>query len=183
MKFRPTSIDGLTLLEPIVFSDERGFLMELSKASTFRAAGLPSQFVQVNLSVSHRGVTRGLHFQVKPVEQGKFVTCLQGAIFDVAVDLRPDSPTFGKWESVELSGENKLALYVSEGFAHGFQALEDNTRVLYECTALYSQKHEDGIVYNDPDLSIPWPVPAPALSPKDSKLPTFEQWKRKNALI
>jgi dTDP-4-dehydrorhamnose 3,5-epimerase len=114
---------------------------------------------------------------VAPFEQGKLITCIRGAIFDVVVDLRPDSPTFGKWESMELSAENRLAWYVPEGFAHGFQAVEDSSRVLYKCTAEYSREHEAGIIYNDSDLGIPWPLPSPSLSQKDLTLPTFADWK------
>jgi dTDP-4-dehydrorhamnose 3,5-epimerase len=182
MKPDPTSIGGVTLLEPRVFSDERGWFMELFKESTFREIGLPARFVQDNFSSSRRGVIRGLHFQVAPFEQGKLITCIRGTIFDVVVDLRLNSPTLGKWESMELSAENRLAWYVPEGFAHGFQALEDSSRVLYKCTTEYSREHEAGIIYNDTELGIPWPLPSPSLSQKDLDLPTFHDWKKKNGL-
>jgi dTDP-4-dehydrorhamnose 3,5-epimerase len=177
MKPRPTAIEGVLLLEPDVFSDDRGWFMEFFKESTFREVGLAVRFVQDNFSLSRRGVVRGLHFQVEPSAQGKLITCIRGAIFDVVVDLRPDSQTFGKWESVELSEENKMACYVPEGFAHGFQALKDTSRVLYKCTTEYSKEHEAGIIYNDPDLGIPWPLPSPSLSDKDLNLPSFADWK------
>jgi dTDP-4-dehydrorhamnose 3,5-epimerase len=181
MKPHSTSIDGLVVLEPKVFSDDRGWFIEFYKESTLGGIGLSGRFVQDNFSSSSRGVIRGLHFQVVPFEQGKLITCIRGSIFDVVVDLRPDSPTFGKWESMDLSAENRLALYVPEGFAHGFQSMEDASRVLYKCTAEYSKEHEAGIIFSDPDLGIPWPLPSPSLSPKDLTLPTFAEWKAGNA--
>ncbi len=180
MKLSPTSIEGLEVLEPVVYSDDRGSFWEIFKISTFENAGLPARFTQDNISWSHRGVIRGLHFQIKPFEQGKLVACICGSIFDVAVDLRPRSPTFGKWESVELSEDNHLALYVPEGFAHGFQSLRDDTCVLYKCTTVYSKEHEGGILFNDAELAISWPLPAATLSSKDANLPTFEEWKKNN---
>ncbi len=178
MKLSATSIEGLKILESVVHGDDRGYFLELYKVGTFENVGLPSRFMQDNISRSHRGVIRGLHFQIKPFEQGKLVTCLCGAIMDVAVDLRPSSPTFGKWESVELSEDNKRALYVPGGFAHGFQSLRDNTCVLYKCTTVYSKEHERGILYNDPTLGISWPLSDVILSSKDNSLPTFEEWKK-----
>jgi dTDP-4-dehydrorhamnose 3,5-epimerase len=179
MKLSPTSLEGLVVLEPVVYGDDRGSFSEIFNVSPFEDAGLPVRFTQDNISRSHRGVIRGLHFQIKPFEQGKLVVCISGAIFDVAVDLRPSSPTFGKWASVELSEDNHLALYVPEGFAHGFQSLRDDTCVLYKCTTVYSKEHEGGILFNDAELDISWPLPAAALSPKDAILPTFEEWKNK----
>jgi dTDP-4-dehydrorhamnose 3,5-epimerase len=180
MKQRPTSLDGVLLLEATVFTDERGWFSEFFKSSTFEGLGLPSGFMQDNFSVSHRGVIRGLHFQIEPFAQGKLVTCIHGAVFDVVVDLRPGSPTFGKCFSMELSEKEALALYVPEGFAHGFQALENDTRVFYKCTNVYSKTHEEGIVYNDPELAIEWPITSPVVSTKDLELPTLESWKEKN---
>jgi dTDP-4-dehydrorhamnose 3,5-epimerase len=177
MKPSTTSIEGVILLQPTVFSDDRGWFMELFKQSTFGEAGLPVRFVQDNFSFSHRGVIRGLHFQIDPFAQGKLITCVHGAIFDVVVDLRPHSPTFGKWESAELSAENRMALYAPEGLAHGFQALGKTNRVLYKCTTEYSKEHEEGILYSDSDLQIPWPLPSPTLSRKDLDLPTLAEWK------
>lgn len=180
MKATPTSIEGAVVLHPSVFSDDRGWFMELFKESTFAELGVPARFVQDNVSESRRGVVRGLHFQVEPFAQGKLVTCLKGAIFDVLVDLRPDSPTFGEWQSVELSELNRQALYIPEGMAHGFQALADWSRVFYKCTTIYSKQHEHGIRYNDPELAIAWPLPARFVSPKDLDLPSFAQWKKEN---
>jgi dTDP-4-dehydrorhamnose 3,5-epimerase len=182
MKPSATTIEGVILLTPTVFSDERGWFMEFFKETTFNEAGLPVRFLQDNFSLSHRGVIRGLHLQVRPFEQGKLITCIRGAVFDVVVDLRAESPTFGKWASAELSEKNCLAWYVPEGFAHGFQALEDDSRVLYKCTTEYSKEHEDGIIYSDEDLSIPWPLPSPSLSAKDLQLPTLAKWKEKHGL-
>jgi dTDP-4-dehydrorhamnose 3,5-epimerase len=156
--------------------------MELFKQSTADEASLPARFVQDNFSFSRRGVIRGLHFQIQPFAQGKLITCIQGAIFDVVVDIRPNSPTFGKWESVELSAENPRAWYVPEGFAHGFQALADASRILYKCTEEYSKEHEGGILYSDSDLRVSWPLPSPILSKKDLELPTFADWKVGNGL-
>jgi dTDP-4-dehydrorhamnose 3,5-epimerase len=182
MKTLSTSIDGVLLFEPSVFSDDRGWFMEFYRESTFQAMGLAARFVQDNFSMSRRGVVRGLHFQVEPFAQGKLITCIRGAIFDVVVDLRPDSKTFGKWESVELSDDNKMVCYVPEGFAHGFQALKESNRVLYKCTTEYSKEHEAGLLYSDPDLAIPWPLPSPSLSEKDLSLPSFADWKRLRGL-
>ena len=182
MKKRSTSLDGVYLLQPTVFEDDRGGFSEFFKSSTFEDCGLPAFFVQDNFSVSHRGVVRGLHFQVPPFAQGKLVTCVRGAIYDVVVDLRPGSTTFGKWVSVELSENTFEALYVPEGFAHGFQALENQSRVFYKCTNVYSKAHEEGIIYNDPELDIGWPLPAAIVSSKDLELPSFERWKQKNQM-
>ncbi len=180
MKQRSTSLDGVLLLEATVFTDDRGWFSEFFKSSAFEDLGLPPVFLQDNFSVSHRGVVRGLHFQIEPFAQGKLVTCVRGAIYDVVVDLRPGSPTFGKWVSVELSEKKAHALFVPEGFAHGFQALENESRVFYKCTNVYSKTHEEGIVYSDPELNIAWPVRPPVVSPKDLELPLLESWKKKN---
>jgi len=182
MRKRSTSLEGVHLLQATVFEDDRGGFAEFFKSSTFEDLGLPTRFVQDNVSVSHRGVVRGLHFQVHPYEQGKLVTCVRGAIYDIVVDLRPRSASFGKWISVELSEDKLEALYVPEGFAHGFQALENQSRVFYKCTHVYSKTHEEGIVYNDPEFDICWPLPSPIVSSKDLELPSFEDWKRKNQL-
>ena len=179
MKKCSTSLDGVHLLQATVIEDDRGGFSEFFKSSTFEDLGLPSQFLQDNYSTSHRGVVRGLHFQVHPFAQGKLVTCVRGAIYDVVVDLRPGSTSFGKWVSVELSEDRFEALYVPEGFAHGFQSLENQSGVFYKCTNVYSKAHEEGIVYNDPELEICWPLPSPIVSSKDLELPSFEEWKRK----
>lgn len=180
MNLKTNSIEGLIIIEPAVYPDDRGYFIELFKSTTFKEKNLPVNFVQDNLSMSNKGVVRGLHFQTGAFAQGKLLRCLTGAIYDVAVDIRPGSPTFGKWESVVLSAENQRALYVPEGFAHGIQALEDNTKLLYKCTQLYSKNHEQGILYNDPTLNIEWAIPVTKISGKDLELPTFEQWKKQN---
>ena len=170
-KFRKLEIPDVILIESKVFEDERGFFMETYKASEFKANGIPYDFVQDNHSKSQKGVLRGLHYQLKPMEQGKLVRCIRGRIWDVAVDIRKGSPWYGKWVAIELSEENKLMLWVPPGFAHGFVALEDNTEVIYKVTKEYAPKLDRGIIWNDPDIGIEWPIDNPILSKKDSKLP------------
>ncbi len=159
------------MVKPKVFGDQRGFFKELFKASDFEQAGLPGRFVQDNLSFSQRGVLRGLHYQRSPHAQGKLVGCLRGEIFDVAVDLRRSSPTFGRWFALHLSEDNHLFLYVPEGFAHGFQVLSKEALVFYKCTAEYAPEFEAGVIWNDPDLAIPWPIEQPVLSERDKNWP------------
>ncbi len=170
-KFVRLEIDGVVLIEPQVFGDERGFFLELYKRSDFLQAGIAEHFVQDNHSRSAKGVLRGLHDQKEPRAQGKLVRCLQGSIFDVAVDIRKGSPTYGKWVGRELTGENRLLLYVPVGCAHGFLTLSDTAEVLYKCTDEYSAVHDRGIIWNDPDIGIPWQISAPVLSAKDMVLP------------
>jgi dTDP-4-dehydrorhamnose 3,5-epimerase len=165
-----TSLPGVLRLEPRVFSDDRGFFLETFNAAKFREAGLPQEFVQDNHSRSKRGVLRGLHYQ-EPNPQGKLVRCTRGRVWDVAVDIRKSSPTFGKWFGLELSESNNVMLWVPAGFAHGFCALSDDTDVLYKCTALYDPASDRGIAWNDPDIGIDWPVADPLLSPKDAQAP------------
>lgn len=159
---------GLRLVKPRVFSDARGFLLEIYQGRRYREAGLPAQFVQDNHSRSARGVLRGLHYQL-PNPQGKLVACLSGEIFDVAVDLRRSSPTFGRWHGVQLSGENHWQLYVPDGFAHGFCVLSDTAHVLYKCTDYYSPGNEHTLIWNDPTVGVDWPVREPVLSEKDAQ--------------
>ena len=166
MKFRETDLKGLILIEPDVFDDSRGFFLELYHAGKYAEGRIPERFVQDNFSRSVRHTLRGLHYQ-HPNAQGKLVTVVEGATFDVAVDIRVGSPTFGKWYGCELSAENKRLLYVPPGFAHGFCVLSDYAGFLYKCTHFYSPKDERGILWNDPDLGIRWPVSDPLLSPKD----------------
>ena len=166
-------IPGLLLIEPKVFTDERGFFFEKYKQSEFLKFGIPP-FVQDNYSYSTKGVIRALHYQASPHAQGKLVSVITGSIWDVAVDLRQNSPCFGKWVGVELSGENNLSLYIPPGFAHGFVALTPEVRFLYKCTEEYDQGSERGIVWNDPTLSIDWKVSNPQVSERDAKLPTLE---------
>lgn len=173
-KFERLAIREVVLIEPKIFSDERGFFMEAYKYSDFRDFGITEHFLQDNYSSSARNVLRGLHYQKKPDAQGKLVYCLKGTIFDVAVDIRKGSPTYGKWVSVELSEKNHLMLYIPPGFAHGFVVLSDYADVVYKCTAEYSPENDRGIIWNDPDIKINWPVEKPILSEKDKKLPMLK---------
>ena len=157
----------MLLIEPKVFGDARGFFMETYRADAFRAAGIPDTFVQDNHSRSARGVLRGLHYQ-EPNAQGKLVRCTRGAIFDVAVDIRRGSPSFGRWFGVELSDANKLMLWIPPGFAHGFCAMEDGSDLVYKCTTLYDQTNDRAILWNDPAIGIQWPIESPVLSAKDA---------------
>ena len=166
MECVPTPLAGLVAFQQAAYSDARGTFSELWRQDHARIAGLPHSFVQDNVSWSQRGVLRGLHFQ-KPAAQGKLVRVLQGAVYDVAVDLRKNSPTFGKWYGLELSGTNHMQIYVPEGFAHGFQALTDGTIVLYKCTALYRPSAEHALRFDDPRLGIRWPIDDPVVSEKD----------------
>ena len=168
MRIIDTAIPEVKLLEPRVFGDERGFFMETWNDQTFADAGFDVAFVQDNHSRSSKGVLRGLHYQLQQT-QGKLVRVTAGAVFDVAVDVRKSSPTFGQWVGYELSAANKRMLWVPEGFAHGFLTLEDNTDFLYKCTALYAPEHERSIAWDDPDIGIDWPLAglAPQLSVKD----------------
>ncbi len=170
-KFARLEIPALVLVEPQIFGDERGYFLEFYKHSDFLRAGIDEHFVQDNHSRSAKGVLRGLHYQKAPHAQGKLVRCLQGAIFDVAVDIRKGSPTYGKWVGWELSGENRQMLYVPAGFAHGFLTLRDDTEVLYKCTDEYSPADDRGIIWNDPDIAIRWQTADPQLSGKDKTHP------------
>jgi dTDP-4-dehydrorhamnose 3,5-epimerase len=165
-----TAIPGLLIIEPKVFGDARGFFMETWNAEAFAAAGLSFSFVQDNHSRSQKGVLRGLHFQ-NPGSQGKLVRVTNGAVFDVAVDLRSSSPTFGQWVGVELSAANHRMFWVPEGFAHGFLTLEDDTDFLYKCTAPYAPQSEHTLAWNDPAVGIAWPVTGldPIISDKDAR--------------
>jgi dTDP-4-dehydrorhamnose 3,5-epimerase len=165
-----TALPGVLIIEPRVFGDSRGFFMETWNAGAFAAAELDLTFVQDNHSRSQKGVLRGLHFQ-NPRPQGKLVRVTNGAVFDVAVDLRASSPTFGQWVGVELSAENKRMFWVPEGFAHGFLTLEDDTDFLYKCTAPYAPANEFTLAWNDPAVGIEWPVRGidPIISDKDAR--------------
>jgi dTDP-4-dehydrorhamnose 3,5-epimerase len=158
------------LIEPKVFGDDRGFFMETYRVDAFRAAGITDTFVQDNHSRSARGVLRGLHYQ-EPNAQGKLVRCTRGAIFDVAVDIRRGSPSFGKWFGLELSDANKRTLWIPPGFAHGFCALEDGSDLVYKCTTLYDPSSDRAILWNDPAIGINWPIASPTLSPQDAAAP------------
>jgi len=163
----PTSLKDVVVLEPKVFGDERGFFLEAYNEAVFGALGLPTRFMQDNHSGSRKGVLRGLHYQLKQ-PQGKLVRALRGAIFDVAVDLRRDSPQFGHWFGLELNAENRKMLWVPPGFGHGFLVLSEFAEVSYKATALYAPAHERSILWNDPAIGIDWPLQGePTLSEKD----------------
>lgn len=168
MKVFETKLSGVVRIEPRVFGDSRGYFMETWNQSDYAQAGLNTSFVQDNLSFSSRGVLRGLHFQ-NPNGQGKLVYVLQGAVFDVAVDIRAGSPTFGQWAGFTLSAENHHQLYIPAGFAHGFCVISETALFAYKCTDFYNPDAEDGIIWNDSDLAIDWPITTPVLSEKDRK--------------
>ncbi len=172
MNFIPTELPGVILIEPKVFRDERGFFLETYHQAKFAQAGLDVTFVQDNHSRSVQGTLRGLHAQWRR-PQGKLVRVIAGEIFDVVVDIRLDSPTFGRWLGVRLSAENFRQLYVPPGFVHGFRVVSDVAEVLYKCTALYDPGDEIGVVWNDPEIGIDWGIQNPLLSEKDRRLPTL----------
>lgn len=176
--FKTTPIRGLLVVIPEVGRDERGTFSENYKASEFRKAGIKTLFVQENRSVSRKNVLRGLHYQAAPRAQAKLVRCARGRIFDVAVDLRPGSKTFGRNYGQELSEKNGLMLYIPEGFAHGFYAFTDNAEVAYKCSREYSPIHDAGIRWNDPALAIKWPCRRPVLSAKDKSLPLLAERRK-----
>ncbi len=170
-EFEKLNFEGAVLITPRVFPDGRGFFLESFKRSDFEKAGLPADFVQDNHSKSSKGVLRGLHYQRTPAAQGKLLRCSKGSILDVGVDIRRDSPTFGKWLAVELSAENAKMLYLPPGFAHGFLTLTDTAELLYKCTEEYSQAYDAGIRWDDPDIGVEWGITDPLLSAKDKALP------------
>ena len=172
MVFKQTSIEGLIEIYPRIFEDERGHFFESYQLETFTKNGIPFEFVQDNQSFSSAGVLRGLHYQNKPFAQGKLVRVILGKAIDVAVDLRPDSPTFGKYEKFLLDATLQNMVYIPEGFGHGFAALE-NCVFTYKCTNVYNKASESGIIWNDPDLAIDWEIKMPNVSQKDLELPTF----------
>ena len=172
--FKRLSIPDVIFVEPQSFSDDRGFFFESFKESDFFLNGIDKKFVQDNFSHSVNGVIRGLHFQKAPKAQAKLVTVLKGKIFDVAVDIRKNSPTYGKWVSEILSDNTHNLLYVPEGFAHGFCVISDEADVLYKVSNEYSQEHERSIIWNDPKLDIQWPIKKPIISNKDNKLSLLE---------
>lgn len=174
MRIREADFRGLFVLDLEQRSDERGYFARTFCAQEFAAAGLPTQFVQCNVSVNHRtGTLRGMHFQRAPSPEGKLVTCTRGRIYDVVIDIRRDSPSFRKWAGFELSEKNKTLLYISPGFAHGFQTLEDQTDVFYQMTEFYRPELADGVRWDDPAFAISWPLPVSTISEKDRSLPDF----------
>ncbi len=171
-----TGIPDLVVIEPDVFGDHRGFFKETYNANSFREIGLELDFVQDNVSYSGRGILRGLHFQAPPHAQGKLVTVLQGRVIDVAVDIRTDSPTYGRHHAVELTGENHRMFWVPPGFAHGFAVLSETAYFCYKCTGFYNRPAEGGLMWNDPELGIDWQVESPILSDKDRDYPPFSDF-------
>ena len=169
--------DVLEIRSP-VFGDNRGYFTEIHNASAWAAAGFDRTFVQDNVSVSAKGTLRELHYQLHPHGQGKLIRALRGSVFDVAVDIREGSPTFGKWVGRTLSEEDALALWVPAGFAHGFLVLEDNTQILYKCTHPYAPDAERTIVYNDPEIGIVWPAEATQLTDRDAQAPGLHEAER-----
>jgi dTDP-4-dehydrorhamnose 3,5-epimerase len=174
MKFIETGLAGVLLIEPDVFRDARGFFLETFHEEKYRAGGIPHSFVQDNQSRSQKGTLRGLHAQLRR-PQGKLVRALRGEIWDVAVDARPGSPTFGKWFGATISEENFRQIFVPPGFLHGFCVLSEMAEVEYKCTSFYDRADEIGVRWDDPAIGIDWPLKAPLLSPKDAALPSLAE--------
>ncbi len=174
IEIEKTSLSGVVIVKSQVFGDERGFFMETFHQREFESVGLPGEFVQDNHSRSSLGVIRGLHYQF-PQWQGKLVRAINGAIYDVAVDIRPDSPTHGQWFGIELNDVNRLQLYIPPGFAHGFATLSAFADVAYKCTSLYKPEDDAGIAWNDPAMGINWRVDKPIISDKDARAPKLAE--------
>lgn len=173
--FRPLEIPDVVLIESKRFVDHRGYFSEFYKQSELAGFGIKAEFVQDSVSFSTKGVLRGLHFQKPPKAQAKLVRAIFGRIWDVAVDLRQNSPTFGKWVARELTDENGLMLYIPSGFAHGFLVLSEKAFVVYKMSNEYAPDLEGGVIWNDPDLNISWPMKDPIISEKDARLPKFQE--------
>ena len=174
MKVEKAPLDGVIIIEPKIFKDPRGIFYEVYSAERYKEHGIPAHFVQDNHSVSEKGVLRGLHYQVEPA-QAKLVRVTHGEVYDVVVDIRKDSSTYGKWWSLHLSETNKLQVYIPIGFAHGFCVLSESAEFLYKCSDYYSPESERGVIWNDPNLAIDWPVKTPILSEKDKVYPQFNE--------
>ena len=177
MKIIKTDIEGLLIIKPRVFEDERGYFFESWSKDAFKNAGLDINFVQDNQSLSSKSVVRGLHFQNPPFAQGKLVQVLKGSVLDVAVDIRKNSASYGKHVSVLLSGENKTMFWIPPGFAHGFSTLEDNTMFSYKCSGIYNKESEGSLMWNDTDLNIDWQIKNPIISEKDQNSELFTNFK------
>jgi dTDP-4-dehydrorhamnose 3,5-epimerase len=174
VSIEPTPIEGLLVVKTGVFGDDRGFFSESYSQKMWAEAGFEEAFVQDNLSKSAKGTLRGLHYQIRPESMGKLVRCVQGAVYDVAVDLRTGSPTYGQWHGLELSGENHRSYWVPPGFAHGFQALEDDSLVHYKCTAHHAPDFERALNYACPKVGIKWPMAPSAITQKDADAPCLD---------
>jgi dTDP-4-dehydrorhamnose 3,5-epimerase len=183
MNIETTSLPGVLVLTPRVFKDTRGFFCESYNYDIWRAAGIPTVFVQDNHSRSVRRTIRGLHFQLPPAAQVKLLRVVRGAVWDVAVDIRRGSPTFGQWAGVELSEDNFKQLYIPEGFAHGFCVLSDTADVLYKTSHVYAPALEQGIRWNDPDICIPWPTDAPLLSERDARAQSLKEYSEGSPFV
>ena len=177
MTIKESPLPGVLIIEPKVFEDSRGYFFESFNRKNLIDAGIGAQFVQDNQSLSQYGVLRGLHYQLAPHAQSKLVRVLHGSVWDVAVDIRKDSPTYGNYFGIELSAENKIQLFIPQGFAHGFAVTSPSAVFFYKCDSFYNPEAERGIHFNDPDLAIPWPVPESdaIISAKDRILPLFNQ--------
>lgn len=173
--FKQLAIPDVLFIESRVFSDARGFFAEIYKYPDFSQCGITKHIAQINYSKSEKNVLRGLHYQKNPMAQGKIMRVISGEIFDVAVDIRQGSPYYGKWVGETLSSENMRMLYIPEGFAHGFCVLSDKAEIIYQCTHTYSPENERGIIWNDPDLNIQWPMKNPLLSEKDARFPSLKK--------
>jgi dTDP-4-dehydrorhamnose 3,5-epimerase len=176
MEFIESHLNGLFIIKPTIFGDERGYFLETYNEKRFKEHGIDYQFMQDNQSKSKKGVLRGLHFQVPPYAQGKLVSVVQGAVKDVAVDLRKSSPTYGQHIIYELNAKEKHMLFVPPGFAHGFVTLEDDTIFTYKCTDTYNKEAEDALLWNDPELGINWGIDNPIISEKDQMAGKFAQF-------
>lgn len=181
MEFQKTKLKDVCLIMPQVFQDERGFFLESYSEKKFKEVGIENNFVQDNHAFSKKkGVLRGLHFQLPPYTQAKLVRVTAGAVYDVVVDLRKNSETFGHWQGFNLLAQNFQMLFVPQGFAHGYCTLEENTEFIYKCDNFYAPEHDSGLLWNDPDLKIDWPIENPILSEKDKQQQTFKNFSENN---
>jgi dTDP-4-dehydrorhamnose 3,5-epimerase len=176
MEIIETNLKGVMVIKPRVFEDARGYFFESYNQQVFANSGLNLHFLQDNQSLSQKGVLRGLHFQNQPYAQGKLVRVITGAVYDVAVDIRKNSATYGQWFGLELTARNKWMMYIPEGFAHGFATLEDETIFSYKCTNVYNKAAEDCLLWDDPDIGIEWPLDNPLLSEKDLQGKEFKSF-------
>ncbi len=180
MNFKETSLEGVWLIEPRIFEDGRGHFLEAFRQEIFRQKGLEFNFVQDNISTSVKGTLRGLHYQIPPWSQAKLVMAIEGEILDVAVDLRKESPTFGRYYSATLNYKNRKMILVPAGFAHGFSVLSENATVFYKCNQYYHKASERGLRWNDPSIDIDWQIEEPILSEKDQSLPLLKDIQQEN---